>query len=449
VTTAAPPKLFGTDGVRGVAGHPPLDPATIARLGAAIVRAHPLGRPARIVVGRDTRESGEWIERELARGAMSEGAVVTSVGVLPTPGVAYLAGALEFDLGVVISASHNAFEDNGIKVFSGRGEKFGEAEERAVEAAMAASTLDVAHAHGPSLHPAPIAEAYIKHVRALLPHAGPLAGARIAVDMANGATTTTAARVLTEAGFEVVALGDAPNGRNINLACGSTHPARLIETVITRQCRMGVAFDGDGDRAIFADHRGHVVNGDAVLLLLAASYQRRGALSGDAVVATVMSNLGLEIALRDKGIRLVRTPVGDKYVMEEMLRNGYAIGGEQSGHVILAEHLFTGDGLATALAVLRVMAETGLELAELAKELVTLPQTLVNVRVRERKPISSVPEIAAAMTRVEGAQAGRGRLLVRYSGTEPLLRVMVEGEDQASVQAWAEEVAQAVRDSIG
>jgi phosphoglucosamine mutase len=241
-----------------------------------------------------------------------------------------------------------------------------------------------------------------------------------------------------------VALGDAPDGRNINLACGSTHPANLAAAV-THGCRLGVAFDGDGDRAIFVDHRGHLVDGDAVLLMLALSYKRQGRLAGDTVVATVMSNIGLEIALRDRGVRLVRTPVGDKYVMEAMLRQGYVIGGEQSGHVILAEHLFTGDGLATSLAVLRVMAETGRELADLVSDLVTFPQTLVNVRVRDKRPVDSVPEIAAAMARVEAAQGGRGRLLVRYSGTEPLLRVMIEGEDQASVQAWAEEIAEAVR----
>lgn len=449
MTTIASTKLFGTDGVRGVAGRPPLDAETIARLGAAIVNAHPLGRPARLVIGRDTRESGAWIERELARGAASQGAAVTSVGVLPTPGVAYLAGALDFDLGVVISASHNSFEDNGIKVFSGRGEKFGEGEERAVEALMAEPGTPVADALAPSLEPATIADAYLAHVTRMLPAPGPLRGARLAVDMANGATTTTAARVLAGLEFDVVPIGDAPDGRNINLACGSTHPARLIQTVVAKQCRLGVAFDGDGDRAIFADHRGRVIDGDAVLLLLAVARQRRGDLPGQTVVATVMSNLGLEIALAERGIRLVRTPVGDKYVMEEMLRHGYALGGEQSGHVILAEHLFTGDGLATALAVLRVMAETGAELADLASDLVTFPQTLVNVRVRDRRPISSVPEVAAAMARVEAAQAGRGRLLVRYSGTEPLLRVMVEGEDQATVQAWAEEVAQAVRDTLG
>lgn len=449
MTTTTSAKLFGTDGVRGVAGDPPLDARTVARLGAAIVAAHPLGHPVRIVIGRDTRESGVWIEQELARGAMSRGAVVTSVGVLPTPGVAYLAGALDFDLGVVISASHNSFEDNGIKVFSGRGEKFGEAEEQAVEAAMAGPDLDVPPGRPVALPIAAITDAYLTHVARMLPEAGPLAGARIGVDMANGATTTTARQVLTKLGFQVVALGDTPDGRNINLACGSTHPARLVEAVVTRRCRLGVAFDGDGDRAIFADHRGHVVNGDAILLLLATACQRHGRLPGQTVVATVMSNLGLEIALGERGIRLLRTPVGDKYVMEEMLRHGYALGGEQSGHIILADHLFTGDGLATALAVLQVMADNGAELADLTAELVTFPQTLVNVRVRERRPVDAVPEIAAAMARVKAAQGGRGRLLVRYSGTEPLLRVMVEGEDQASVQAWAEEVAQAVRDTLG
>lgn len=439
------PKLFGTDGMRGVAGVSPLDPPTIARLAAAIVRVRPFARAPRLIVGRDTRESGEWIERELARGAASEGAHVTSAGILPTPGVAYLAGALDFDLGVVISASHNSYQDNGIKVFSGKGEKFGEHEERAVEAVMADHSWSVSPSAAPQLELRDFVEPYLAHVRRLLPAPGPLSGARIALDMANGATTTTAKRLLDALGFEVVALGDAPDGRNINLACGSTHPANLAAAVVTHKCRLGVAFDGDGDRAIFVDHRGHLVDGDAVLLMLGLSYQRQGRLAGDTVVATVMSNIGLEIALRDRGIKMVRTPVGDKYVMEAMLRNGYVIGGEQSGHVILAEHLFTGDGLATSLAVLRVMAETGRELSDLVSELVTFPQTLVNVRVRDKRPVDGVPEIAAAMARVEAAQGGRGRLLVRYSGTEPLLRVMIEGEDQASVQAWAEEIAEAVR----
>ncbi len=441
-------RLFGTDGIRGVAGSWPLDPPTVARIGAAIVRALPFDRPARLVVGRDTRESGEWIERELARGVTSQSAVVVSAGVVPTPVVAYLARTLDFDLGVVISASHNSYQDNGIKVFSGRGEKFGAAEERAVEAVMADASWQVSGAVEAKIERADLLEPYFDHVRALLPATGALRGARLAIDMANGATIATARRVLESAEFDLVALGDAPDGRNINLACGSTHPAALASAVTAHACRLGVAFDGDGDRAILIDHRGRIVDGDAVLLMLALHYHRQGLLRADTVVATVMSNVGLEIALRAHGIRLVRTPVGDKHVMEAMLQNGYVLGGEQSGHVILSEHLFTGDGLATTLAVLRVMGETGRELADLASELVTYPQTLVNVRVREKPPVEQVPAIAEAMRLVEAALDGNGRLLVRYSGTEPLLRIMIEGQDQATVQAWAEEIAAAARSSL-
>jgi phosphoglucosamine mutase len=443
------PRLFGTDGVRGRAGVFPLDPPTVARLGAAIVRARRLGRPARIVVGRDTRESGEWIERELARGATAAGARVTSAGVIPTPGVAFLARARDFDFGIVLSASHNPFADNGIKVFSGRGEKFGEADERAVEQVMADADWAVPAAAAPAIESGDFVGVYLEHLRRLLPDPGPLTGARLAIDLANGATTTTAGRLFENLGFEVIALADRPDGRNINLACGSTHPAGLSAAVVSRRCRLGVAFDGDGDRAIFVDAGGRIVDGDAVLLMLALHAQSRGRLAGNTVVATVMSNIGLELALQEHGIALLRTPVGDKYVMEEMMNGGYSLGGEQSGHVILAEHLPTGDGMATALAVLRTMAESGRELSNLAGALVTYPQTLVNVRVRDKQPIDAVPEIRAAIARVEAAQDGRGRVLVRYSGTEPLLRVMIEGESQASVQAWAEEIAEAVRLTLG
>ena len=441
-------RLFGTDGIRGVAGAWPLDPPTIARIGSAIVTVLGLDRPARLVLGRDTRESGEWIERELSRGARAAGASVASAGVVPTPVVAYLSGALDFDLGVVLSASHNPFGDNGIKVFSGRGEKFGEEEERAVEALVGGRSLLASADDGAPPVDRALLDAYLEHVRRMLPDAGRLRGASVGVDMANGATTATAPRVFERLGLEVVALGAEPDGRNINLACGSTHPASLAAAVREKHCRLGVAFDGDGDRAIFIDEAGRVIDGDAVLLMLALDYRARGALPGDTVVATVMSNVGLEIALARHGIRLIRTAVGDKYVMEEMLRGGFVLGGEQSGHVIMTEHLPTGDGLATALAVLRLMARTGHALSDLARELVTYPQTLVNVRVREKAPVDSVPEIRAAVDRVEAALAGRGRVLVRYSGTEPLLRIMIEGENQASVQTWAEEIAESVRKTL-
>jgi phosphoglucosamine mutase len=440
--------LFGTDGVRGVAGEWPLDPPTVARLGAAIVRARRLGRPLKIVVGRDTRESGTWIEREIARGAGSEGAEITTAGVVPTPAVAFLAGQFDFDLGIVLSASHNPYADNGIKVFSGRGEKFGEAEEQAVERELADPSWTVPETTEPHLIEAPLVEAYLDKVKRLLPNPKGLTGARVAIDMANGATTTTAARLLRSLGFDLVELGASPDGRNINLDCGSTHPAALRTAVVAHGCRLGVAFDGDGDRAILVDASGRVIDGDALLLVLARYYQQRGTLAGNTVVATVMSNVGLELALRRHGIALVRTPVGDKYVMEAMLAGGFVLGGEQSGHVILTEHLPTGDGLATALAILRAMADSGRELADLAGDLVCYPQTLVNVRVKERRPVESVPAVQDAIARVETAIDGNGRVLVRYSGTEPLLRIMIEGQDPGQVRVWAEEIATAVRNTL-
>jgi phosphoglucosamine mutase len=252
-----------------------------------------------------------------------------------------------------------------------------------------------------------------------------------------------------ELGFDLAVIGDRPDGQNINLDCGSTHPERLATTVRDGGYRMGVAFDGDGDRAIFVDHEGRVVDGDAVMLMCARHMKARGRLHGNALVATVMSNIGLELALRESGIDLIRCPVGDKYVMEEMIKRGISIGGEQSGHVIFSDHLFTGDGIATALNVLRVMAETGRELADLAAELVSYPQVLVNVRVRERTDLKSVPAIAASMARIEEQLAGQGRLLVRYSGTEPLLRVMIEGRNQQEIQGWAREIADSVKQHLG
>ena len=439
--------------MRGKAGRYPLDHETVARLGAALVRAmRPAGEPERTLhfaMGRDTRESGEWIERELARGVHSAGAYITSAGVIPTPAIAYVTRAMGFDAGLVISASHNPFDDNGIKVFSGKGEKFTETLEREVEAIIHDTSWSVNGNANAPVDRTDVIDAYIAHARLAFPEPGRLGRFKIAVDTANGATTTVAPRLFDELGFDVVLLSASPDGRNINRDCGSTHPEQLSAAVREQGCRMGVAFDGDGDRAIFADASGRIVDGDAVLLMCARQMQRTGRLNGNAIVATVMSNIGLEIALRESGIDLVRCPVGDKYVMEEMLRRGLSIGGEQSGHIIVSEHLFTGDGIVTALSVLRVMAETGRELADLASELVTYPQVLVNVRVREWRDLRSIPAVATVMERVERQLAGQGRLLVRYSGTEPLLRVMLEGRDQQEIQGWAAEIAAAVTRELG
>jgi phosphoglucosamine mutase len=444
-------KLFGTDGVRGTAGVYPLDHETVARLGAALVRAmRSGGRPLRFLVGRDTRESGDWIERELGRGVHSEGGAITSAGVIPTPAIAYVTRALQFDAGLVISASHNPYADNGIKVFSGRGEKFTEDLERHVESIIADESWRVPGDGAlPAVERTDVIDAYIAHALLALPNPERLQGLKMAIDTANGATTTVAPRLFKGLGFDVTVIGDSPDGRNINLDSGSTHPESLAALVRDAGHRLGVAFDGDGDRAIFVDHAGTIVDGDAVMLLCARHMQSQGRLNGDAVVATVMSNIGLEIALKESGIELVRCPVGDKHVMEEMLKRNISIGGEQSGHIIFSDHLFTGDGIATALAVLRVIADTGRELADLASELVTYPQVLVNVHVKEKKDLRHVPPIAAAMDRVERLLAGQGRLLVRYSGTEPLLRVMIEGRDQHEIQGWAREIADTVKEHLG
>lgn len=444
-------KLFGTDGIRGRAGAPPLDPKTINRVGAALVRAMPKNGPnarTRVLIGRDTRESGEWIERELTRGVAAEGGDVASAGVIPTPAIAYLTRSESFDAGIVISASHNPYEDNGIKVFSGRGEKLGESFEARIETLVADSSWTVTPG---SASPSPnnLVQPYVDHLQQILNDAGPLRGSRIVVDCANGATCTVAPGVFKALGFDVVAVADRPNGRNINLNCGSTHLENLQAKVTETGARLGVAFDGDGDRALFADENGKAVDGDAVMLIAADQLQKEGRLTGNTVVATVMSNIGLELGLRSRGIELVRAPVGDKYVMEEMQKRGSALGGEQSGHIIFADHLFTGDGIATALNVLRIMALTGKELHELARQLVAYPQVLVNVRVRERADLKAIPAIADAIKKVEDRLDGQGRLLIRYSGTEPLLRIMIEGRDDAEIRHWANEIADVVRAHLG
>jgi len=441
-------KLFGTDGIRGKAGMAPLEPATVARVGEALVRSLADGAvPHRFVIGRDTRESGEWIEQELARGLTSGGATVVSAGVVPTPAIAYLARSEGFDAGLVISASHNPFEDNGIKVFGGSGVKLTAALEASVEALVADPSWSVSPAPG-VIDRQDLSGPYLSHLEQILDDAGPLAGSPIVVDCANGATAAMAPALLSSLGFDVRAIGVSPDGRNINLDCGSTHLAGLARDVVASGARLGIAFDGDGDRALFVDAAGTVVDGDAVMLIAALHLKQEGRLPGDAVVSTVMSNIGLELALRAHGISLVRTAVGDKYVMEEMVKRGCALGGEQSGHVIFAEHLFTGDGLATALHVLRIMAQSGRELADLAGELVTYPQVLVNVRVKQRSDYMQVPAIAAAIRRVEALLAGHGRLLIRYSGTEPLLRIMLEGKDQAEIRGWADDIASVVKEQL-
>jgi phosphoglucosamine mutase len=443
-------RLFGTDGVRGTAGRYPLDDETVARLGAALVQVLAAdARPIRLVVGRDTRESGPAIEAALARGARAAGAAVTTVGVMPTPAVAFLTAAHRFDAGVVVSASHNPFADNGVKIFSSRGEKLADALEEAIEARVADRAWHVPEAPAGGLDAADWSDQYLDFLVGTVSDPKRLAGARVLADTAHGATYRLAPRLFERLGLCATILNAEPDGRNINRDCGSTRPEGLAAAMAAGGYDLGVAFDGDGDRAIFVDRAGRVVDGDAVLLVCARHLQRAGRLPGALVVATVMSNLGLERALAETGIRLARCPVGDKYVREEMLAQRAALGGEQSGHIIFGEHHTTGDGLLTTLQVLDVMAATGRSLGELAAALVVCPQVLVNGGVREKQPIAEVPEVRAAIAEAEARLDGRGRVLVRYSGTEPLLRIMVEGDDAATIRACADGIADTVRRVLG
>jgi phosphoglucosamine mutase len=439
-------RLFGTDGVRGTPGEPPLDERTLARLGAALVRT--CGRVSAstcVLIGRDTRESGEWITDQLARGIASETAQAVNGGLLSTPAVALLTRDAGFDAGIVVSASHNPFQDNGIKVITGDGQKADDDLEARMAMLVADETWAVPDVVVQLQETDGISESYIAHTSRLLDGVTVPADLRIAIDCANGATSRIAPALLRGLGLDPVVLCDRPDGRNINLDCGSTHPEQLARAVVERGCRFGAAFDGDGDRVVFVDHRGAVVNGDAVLLIAARRLAEEGRLSRQAVVATVMSNIGLEHALRADGIAVHRCPVGDRRVWAEMHRCGIALGGEQSGHTIFADHLATGDGLATALVILRAVLETGRELADLAADLVPLPQVLVNVGVRQRTALAELPEVSRLIEQAERDLEGEGRVLVRYSGTEPLLRIMIEGPDQGTIQGLADAIAARVR----
>ena len=445
-------RFFGTDGIRGRAGEAPLDAATVQTIGRAIVRALGIPEP-RVLIGRDTRESGPGIEQHLAAGLAAEGAHPESAGIIPTPAIAHLARARSgarrqgYHLGVVISASHNPYQDNGIKVFGGAGRKFSTDLEDKTEAFIAElSGQPMREARG--VEQRELARPYLAHLKRSFGGTS-LKGMHLAIDCANGATSFLAPRLFEELGARVTAIHHQPDGRNINEGCGATHPETVAQRVKEVGADLGLAFDGDGDRCILADSTGLVVDGDHVLFLAARHLQSKGGLKGGAVVATVMSNVGLEIALGKANIPLVRTAVGDRNVLEEMERRGANLGGEQSGHVIFLDHEPTGDGMLTGLKVLEVLKASGRPLHDLAAELVVYPQVLINVRVRERADIEAIPEIKAHLDRARSALDGRGRLVVRYSGTEPLLRVMAEGPDEAEVRSLAQAIVDAVKARLG
>ena len=448
-------RLFGTDGVRGIANAEPITSETAMRLGRALAHVYknPRGRHRRILIGKDTRLSGYMLETAMASGICSMGVDVWLVGPLPTPGIAFLTRSMQADAGVVISASHNPFQDNGIKFFSREGFKLEDETERRIEELVFDGTaLTEFRASGADIGKAArIDDAigrYLVFLKSCVPRTLTFESLKVAIDCANGAGYKVGPDVLEELGAEVTALAVDPDGVNINAGCGAVHPEQLRETVLATGAQVGIALDGDGDRAMIIDERGELFDGDDVMALLGMRMAAAGRLNANTVVATVMSNFGLERALAQAGVRLVRTEVGDPAVVREMRASAYNLGGEQSGHVIFMDHSTTGDGLITALMVLTIMAETGQPLSEL-RAMRRVPQVLENVRVRERMPLAAMPEVERLIVGAERKLHGCGRLLVRYSGTEMLARVMVEGEDRAAITAIAQEIGAAIGKRVG
>jgi phosphoglucosamine mutase len=450
-----PARLFGTDGIRGVANIEPITSETALRLGRALAHEFKSAsrRHRRILIGKDTRLSGYMLETAMASGICSMGVDVLLVGPLPTPAIAFLTRSMRADAGVVISASHNAFQDNGIKFFSREGYKLEDHTERRIEQLVFDDgDLSRFRAAGPDIGKAArIDDAigrYLVFLKSCVPRKVTLEGLKIVIDCANGAAYKVGPEVLEELGAEVLPLGVDPNGININDDCGAVHLRKIQRVVVEHQANVGVALDGDGDRALFVDERGELFDGDDVMALLGRQMSASGLLKHNTVVATVMSNFGLELALSGCGARLVRTDVGDPAVVREMLANSYNLGGEQSGHVIFMDHSTTGDGLITALLVFSLMVETGRPLSEL-RSMRRVPQVLENVHVRERIPLEQIPEVSREIAAAENRLKGCGRLLVRYSGTEMLARVMVEGEDHDSISEIARQVAVAIERQLG
>ncbi len=444
-------KFFGTDGIRGEAGQFPLDETTIERIGYSLAKEleRRLGRAPHIIIGGDTRESGDWISDAIARGAITAKAEITNAGVITTPGVAYLTRRLQADAGVVISASHNPYQDNGIKVFAPSGQKLDDETELAIERDLEADASHFPAMTDQTVEADPsLKELYLAFLRDEIGAELDLSGMKLAIDCANGASYELAPRLFESLGADLTVINAEPTGRNINLNCGSLHTEKLQETVLAENATAGFAFDGDADRLLMIDERGQFVDGDQFMLVMAEYFAANGKLVGNRVVATVMSNLGLEVAFRKRGIEFVRTSVGDKNVLDELLKNGGSIGGEQSGHIIFPEISLTGDGMISALEILRVMVESKRSLSDLASGFVRYPQILLNVRVANKPPLDSIEPIKTAMEAVETELADNGRLLVRYSGTENLARVMIEGPDEMVIRQQAESLAQIIKENI-
>jgi phosphoglucosamine mutase len=447
-------QLFGTDGVRGLPGEFPLDDATLDRIGMALgeyvsSHARKQGDRPRVLIGRDTRESGPHISERIARGLAAAGVEPISAGVLTTPGVAWLVNREGFAAGVVISASHNPYHDNGVKLISSTGMKFPDAAEAELERFILSSSEEAEARNAMQLHDnEKIDDDYLDGLRAALLPGANLAGMKIVMDCANGAASNLAPRLFRSLGAEVIAIGDTPDGKNINAGCGSLHPEKMQQRVAETGAALGMAFDGDADRAIFASKSGRLVDGDGVLLVLGRYFKTSGKLKGEVVVGTTMANLGLERALEKSGLKLARTAVGDRYVLEEMLRIGANLGGEQSGHILFLDDATTGDGMLTAIKMASVIALAG-PLDDLVAEMKVFPQKIVNVKVKSKPSLDSLPEVSRELAAAEKALGTSGRVVLRYSGTEPLARVMVEAEHEDDVRLWTDTLANSLRVAIG
>ncbi len=444
-------RLFGTDGIRGRINRNPMTPETVLRVGmaaATVLRKDLHGRNM-VLIGKDTRLSGYMIESALTSGICSMGMNVTLVGPLPTPGIAFLTRTLRVDAGIVISASHNPFQDNGIKFFSYDGFKLPDGVEKRIEELVADDSLERHRPKGEEVGKAfrldDATGRYIEYIKSTFKKGTSLEGLKIVVDCANGAAYKTTPWLLRELGAEVISLHDEPDGVNINEGCGSTHMEPLREGVIAHKAHIGIAHDGDADRTLFCDEKGRMVDGDVVMGICAADMESSGELKGKTLVATVMSNLGLERFLERQGIRMIRTKVGDRYVVEKMRDGGFNIGGEQSGHIIFLDFNTTGDGPITAVQVLNLMKKNDSSLSKLAAKIKLFPQVLMNVEVEKRHDLRSVPEIDEAVKNAEKKLDGRGRVLVRASGTEPKIRVMLEGEDAGLIQVLGREISKVIR----
>lgn len=458
-TSSVPRKIFGTDGVRGVANIEPVTAETALKLGraAAHVIAHlngnKTGHRAKIVIGKDTRLSGYMLENALASGIMSLGVDVLLIGPLPTPGVAYITRSLRADAGIVLSASHNPYEDNGIKFFRHDGYKLDDEIEQKIEGLVFSGEIESVRPTASKIGQAKrIDDAlgrYVEFAKRSFPRGMTLENLRIAVDVANGAAYKSTPCILRELGANAVIAHDTPNGRNINKECGSTHPSEIQRIVKETGAQVGITHDGDADRALLCDENGEIVDGDEIMAIAAIDFLKTKRLAQNTLVATVMSNFGLDEAIRAHGGKVVRTKVGDRYVIAEMMKHGLNLGGEQSGHMIFGDYTTTGDGIISALQILRIMIETGKPLSELKKCLNKYPQAQRNLRVREKIPVEELSGVSTLVAETERELAGQGRVLLRYSGTEPKIRLLIEGRDAEKINAHADEIAGMIQAQIG